>query len=59
MSNGIPSDGAGITLSKIIRKGELDIESLLSNPKIKALIDSKEINLDEYKKPSKEEWRIT
>lgn len=59
MSNGIPSDGSGITLSKIIRKGQLDIESLLANEKIKALIDSKEIDLEEYKKPSKEEWRIT
>lgn len=59
MANGIQVEGEGITISKILRKGQLDVEALLANPKIKALIESKEINLDEYKKPSKEEWRIT
>ncbi len=58
MADGMPSEGSGVTISKIIRKGQLDIEALLANEKIKALIASKEINIEEFRKPSKEEWRI-
>lgn len=59
MSNETPSEGGGLTLSKYTRKGQLDYEAFLSSPKVKAFLESEKIDLEEFRKPAKEEWRIT
>lgn len=50
IADGKQSTGADVTISKITRKGVVDIEALASNEKI---------NIEKYRKPSKEEWRLT
>lgn len=49
LSENANSKGAGIKLSKILRKGNVDYT---------AIPELKQINLDEYRKPSTESWRL-
>ncbi len=50
LSNGISSEGGGVRVHKQVRKGLVDYSSI---PELKA------INLDKYRKPSVQCWRLT
>lgn len=50
MANGCPASGFGLQITKVIRKGNLDYSRIPI---------SKEINLELFRKPSIESWKIT
>jgi putative phage-type endonuclease len=50
MANGMQTQGAGVTLSKITRRGKVDVDALAKDAKL---------DPEKYREPSKEEWRIT
>jgi putative phage-type endonuclease len=50
LSNGVNSQGNGLRLTKVIRKGVIDYSSI---PQIQ------EVNLEDYRKSSIESWRIS
>lgn len=50
MADGQQAQGGGVTLSKIVRKGRVDVDSLARDAKL---------DPEKYREPSKEEWRLT
>lgn len=52
IAGGLNSTGNGIKLSKVVRKGSIDYDAMLKQEKI-------QVNLERYRKPSIESWRIS
>jgi len=50
LSNGLNCRGSGITLTKVVSQGRVDYN---------AIPELKDLDLDQYRKPSVESWRIT